>query len=276
MAKKKQKIKFNIQKSFPFSAEIIKDASERLKSELESERFIKRLFKENLYEVLDMGYFDETNIKLQKFNKWAKEYYDSAMQYCIDLRRELITEISPLKKVIKVLRYPYRLCPILKTGALKDGWVQKGIKVIRLLLVDKSIPIEMRKTLKNILETIFVSMLPSLKGQKDKPLNNKLLSAYNIELKRLNNKIKKSYINISLKTLNLRELYPKDRYPFISERLLTKFQGLSKREIAQYILAYKYSREPSVIRDWIAKAKKKDRDINSLFRYLIRFEKPVF
>ena len=276
MAKKKQKSQSNIQKAFPFSAEIIKGAAERLKSELESEEFIKILFRENLCEVLDISYFDETNIKLQKFNNWAKKYYDSAMQYCIDLRRELIIEVSPLKKIIKVLHYPYRLCPILKTGALEDKWVQKGIKVIRLLLIDKSIPIKIRKGLKNILESIFVSMIPNLKGQKDKPLNNTLLSEYEIELRRLADRVHKSYRNLNTKKLTLKDLYPKDKYSFISERLLTKFQDLSKREIAQYILAYKYSREPSVIRDWIAEAKKKDKEINLLFRYLIKFGKPVF
>ncbi|MCM8778662.1 MAG: hypothetical protein NC834_02590 [Candidatus Omnitrophica bacterium] len=173
MKKKKAPEKF-----YPLSAEIIRKAIERIESEAESERFIKKLFEKHITEVLDIDYFDKKQILISLLNKSAKNYFYTAMNLCIDLRRELIAEKSPIKKISKILLYPYRLCPILKAGALEDGWVQKGIKLIRLVVIDKSIPIKIRKGLKNILERIFASMIPSLKGQKDRPDGDIILSEY--------------------------------------------------------------------------------------------------
>ncbi|MCM8778663.1 MAG: hypothetical protein NC834_02595 [Candidatus Omnitrophica bacterium] len=70
------------------------------------------------------------------------------------------------------------------------------------------------------------------------------------------------------KKMDLRELYPEEHYGFIDESLINRFVGLPNREIALHILAYKYNRKPSVIRDWISKAKRDTDMFKALLKYL--------
>jgi hypothetical protein len=216
--------------------------------------------------VMGMEYLDIPDLK--EFEK----YYLNVKRYCKFLRKGIMKERSPIKQIEKMLLYPHQVCPHLKILSLYDEWVIASLKIYGHLISSNLVSIENKKKIKECALNIFRRIFPDLKGHKEKPDDFSIIANYEFELRRLKNKLKKRYRNIFTKKMDLKDLYLTGGEPFltvryktfVNEHLLDKFKNLSKREIALYLLAYKYNKEPTVIRDWISKAKSNIRNFEKL------------
>ncbi len=197
------------------------------------------------------------------------------------LRKLIIQEPSPHKRMSYFLDYPRHICPILKTQSLRDSWVQESLEVHGRLIASRRVPIEQRELLKKTASHILNSILPSLQGKVrlEKPDDLVILSRFEYELGRLSDlKPRSKYRNPAVRKLEIRKLYrelpsiptlklPQTKpYDFVTEQLLDKWKDASKRKIATHVLAYQFDCEPTVARDWIAKARKNSKKLTDLYQ----------
>lgn len=238
-------------------------------SEKDSQASVTRLFDKYYYEIL-LGDHDGGGALPGGWHKvFAYVQRKDVLKRTVQLRQKFFAAASRKKKISALLDYTASMLNILRLGALDDEWVRLGLRIVRMNITDRRISLETRKQLRGALTDLLVKCIPSLKGKKDRPPNAVLMVAYESELSRLEGRIRKRYNSWALRKADLQEMYPEARYPFVSDRFFENMRTMKNREIVLNVLAYKYNREPTVLRDWVYEAKREQKKRNSWFYRLV-------
>ena len=151
----------------------------------------------------------------------------------------------------ELLKFSLRALKADKEDALRSKIVLNCIRRLRIIALDKSERLDIRKWAQENLRNLFGILVPTFRGDKFKPDNLDLAEEYKEVYSKLKTKLKRSYRNSRLKKIHIKELFPG-----LGKRRLAKCQYLPIAEIALEILAAKHKRSPSTIRDWLWEANK--------------------